>query len=134
MLQYVYLMRHRGTRKCKIGIARRPEVRLRQVDRAVAGKVELIYARPMLFAPLVEKFLHSRFATLRFRLSDAGQGAGHTEWFRLFFWQRLLVCFWIGTLSFLPILLLLIYVAYYFYEEIFFWISEVLALLLPAAG
>lgn len=127
MLQYVYLMRHRGTRKCKIGIARDPRVRLRQVDRAVAGRVELIYARPMICAPLVEKFLHSRFATLRFHLTDAGQGAGHTEWFRLYFWQRLLVCFWIGTLSFLPILLALLYATYYYYDWIRFWAGEVLA-------
>lgn len=127
MITYVYLMRKRGTRKCKIGIARKPEIRRRQVDRAVRGNVYLVYYRPVLFAAVAEKFLHSRFATMRFRLWQAGPGAGRTEWFHFNILQRAIVIFWIGTLSFLPVLLLL---GWFFYryragvDQVLFWMMD----------
>ena len=118
MFTYVYLMRKEGSSRCKIGIARQPEVRRRQVDRGVRGKVYIVYARPVLFARVVEKFLHTRFATLRFNFWQAGRSSGRTEWFHFWFWQRWLTIFWIGTFSLLPVFPLFIWAFIHYYDDL----------------
>jgi hypothetical protein len=70
-----------GQWEYKIGIAKDPETRRKQVDKAIKGKVELIqtYLSPQ--AMQLEKQLHRIFGQSRFRIKSVGNGAGETEWF-----------------------------------------------------
>ena len=83
LTRYVYLMQRtggRGRKKIiKIGIAKNPKSRLKQINRSVKGKIILLDAFKVLEASKVEKELHQLFKKQNHKLT----GAGGSEFFRL---------------------------------------------------
>lgn len=120
-LQYVYLMRKRGSRKHKIGISKRPKSRLASVRRGVRSDVQIVMCRKVFFARIVEQFLHHYFTTTRFFFHAAGRTAGRTEWFRFNIIERWTARAWILFFGWFPQLFLLAAIAYAMikYDEAF---------------
>lgn len=89
--RYIYIMKRTtnrsfyakitGQHEYKIGIAKNPETRRKQVDKAIKGNVKLVQVYLAPHAMKLEQELHEIFGDSRFTIQAIGNGAGETEWF-----------------------------------------------------
>ena len=86
-------MKLKGTRQYKIGIAKNPKWRKKDIDEAVKGEVRIIMKRQTFFAESKEKKMHRIFKDVRF--TKRGAGSGKTEWFRFNFIEAFIAKCWL---------------------------------------
>ena len=87
----------------KIGIAKDPTKRNKEVDKAIKGTIEILRTRKVGNARKVEARLHRIFADSRFRIRSRGKGGGATEWFYMNEFEYILCEFWLWYYSIQPI-------------------------------
>lgn len=93
---YVYLMERTsnrkpwtvltGQREIKIGIAKKPTDRQKDVDRGIPGRVVLLEQYKIRDVFAVESYLHRLYRSRNLKIR-AKPGSGGTEFFRLNGWQ-----------------------------------------------
>ena len=91
--RYVYLMERTtkvefktklsGRREIKIGVATKPQIRKRQVNTGIPGKVVILAKYYVPQATRAESFLHNKFEKHNYIPKGSKSGAGGTEFYRL---------------------------------------------------
>lgn len=94
----------------KIGIAKRPRLRLKNIDSDVEGGVRLLAHERVFFARRCEKYLHRLFSDKRISKKRGGRQAGRTEWFELSWLDRVVARLYISFFAGWPYLFLLLVV------------------------
>ena len=74
MRRYIYLIKNEDSEQVKVGIGKKPETRLKQLQTGSSGKLTLLYKREVEFASVVERNLHNFYSEQR----------GSGEWFDLY--------------------------------------------------
>lgn len=112
--RYIYLMERTSKssahakltfqEEIKIGIAKNPNWRRKDIDDDLPGNVRIILAKKILFARFFEKYLHRLFADSRFTIKG-GPNSGRTEWFYCSPMERLFLEGWVYWFSIRPFIL-----------------------------
>lgn len=110
--QYLYLCTSSGDyRLLKIGITRKPKNRARQIDESVKGSKERLTMEAVTFgAYRIEQTLHWLFR----KSHRPYKGSGRTEYFKIGFLTRLLLCCLLFCLEVISII---------FFFSLFFFIG-----------